>query len=165
MKRPLSRNTTRNTTLQLRHRCKSRGVIWPLYCSLINWLWSWFLAIMAIKGETCLCYKKSKLYNVVSVIDHYFHLLASVLINSTTGDVLCRENVVLTSFVHLRSVQYPAGLELQACIANSPGSSYSPHFRKKSEGNSTKDDWPCLSKPNNNVSFEIIHFLLLSRFC
>lgn len=86
---------------------------------------------MAIKGETCLCYKKSKLYNVVSVIDHYFHLLASVLINSTTGDVLCRENVVLTSFVHLRSVQYPAGLELQACIANSPGSSYSPNFRKK----------------------------------
>ena len=67
----------------------------------------------------------------MSVIDHYFHLLASVLINSTTGDVLCRENVVLTSFVHLRSVQYPAGLELQACIANSPSSSCSPHFRKK----------------------------------
>ena len=87
---------------------------------------------MAIKGETCLCHKKkSKLYNVVSVIDHYFYLLASVLINSTPGDVLCRENVVLTSFVHLRSVQYPTGLELQAFIANSPGSSYSHSSEKK----------------------------------
>lgn len=107
---------------------------------------------MAIKGETCLCYKKSKLYtNVVSVIDHYFHLLASVLINSTTGDVLCRENVVLTSFVHLRSVQYPAGLELQACIANSPGSSYSPHFRKKVREIPQKD----LAYPSQIITFRL----------
>lgn len=121
---------------------------------------------MAIKSETCLCHKKkSKLYNVVLVIDHYFYLLASVLINSTPGDILCRENVVAYFIRSSKVCTIPHGFGATSFYREQPRLKLLSQFRKKVREIPQKTTDLAYTSQIKNVSFEIIHFLLLSRFC